>query len=232
MTTDIAKQPSQPAPAFGTTGLIIRDFGEMQRIAKTFVASGYFKDIKDVAQAVVKMQLGAELGLPPVSALQAIHVIEGKPCMSSSLVAARIKSSGRYRYVAKQWDDMQCVLAFFEKQDGEWLECGEASFTIKDAAKAGVATRAQWQKYPKAMLFARAITQGARAYCADVFHGAPVYTEDELKRDAPTPQVLPPRRQDAERPDVEYDESEEGQRPTRNRWPRAQSINEQEESKA
>lgn len=205
---------TKPTAAYGDRGLVIRDFGEMQRVAMAFIASGYFKDTRDVAQACVKIQLGAELGLPPVSAMQAIHVIEGKAALSASLVAARIKNSGRYRYKTIAWDDQQCVLEFYEKQDGEWLECGQASFTIKDAMHAGIAERGTWKKYPKSMLFARAVTQGARAYCADVFHGSPVYTEDELMRE---PREAP-RRQNEQRPDIEYDANEEAQRPTPTSW--------------
>lgn len=37
-----------------------------------------------------------------------------------------------------------------------------------------------WKNYPKAMLFARCISNGVRTYCPDVFSGMLVYTPDEL----------------------------------------------------
>ena len=37
-----------------------------------------------------------------------------------------------------------------------------------------------WRNYPKAMMFARAISNGVRTYCPDVFSGMLVYTPDEL----------------------------------------------------
>ena len=37
-----------------------------------------------------------------------------------------------------------------------------------------------WKNYPKAMMFARAISNGVRTYCPDVFSGMLVYTPDEL----------------------------------------------------
>jgi hypothetical protein len=54
-----------------------------------------------------------------------------------------------------------------------------------------------WQKYPRNMLFARALTNGARWYCPGVYFGA-VYSGDELAevQEPPaitviTPEVLP-----------------------------------------
>ncbi|MFA5999228.1 MAG: hypothetical protein WC747_04385 [Candidatus Babeliales bacterium] len=37
-----------------------------------------------------------------------------------------------------------------------------------------------WKQYPKAMLFARCVSNGVRSYCPDVFSGMLVYTPDEL----------------------------------------------------
>jgi len=37
-----------------------------------------------------------------------------------------------------------------------------------------------WKNYPKAMMFARCVSNGVRSYCPDVFSGMLVYTPDEL----------------------------------------------------
>ena len=46
--------------------------------------------------------------------------------------------------------------------------------------KDGCNCKANWKNYPKAMMFARAISNGVRSYCPDVFSGMLVYTPDEL----------------------------------------------------
>lgn len=46
--------------------------------------------------------------------------------------------------------------------------------------KDGCNCKANWKNYPKAMLFARCISNGVRTYCPDVFSGMLVYTPDEL----------------------------------------------------
>lgn len=148
---------------------------DMQDVAKTFAASGYFKDVTDVAKAYTKVLAGSELGIPPMQAMTGIHIVEGKPTLSAALVGALIKRSGRYDYQVKTLTDTECVLVFL--QDGK--EAGESPFTIDDAKKIGVAGKQVWQKYPRNMLLSRALTNGARWFCPDVFGGA-IYTPEEL----------------------------------------------------
>ena len=50
---------------FGQNGTVIETWEDAQRVAKMFAASGYFRDVRDVAQAMVKIQYGAELGFSP-----------------------------------------------------------------------------------------------------------------------------------------------------------------------
>lgn len=144
-------------------------------MAAAFKASGMFPDLKSEAQAIVKIQAGMELGLGAFEAMQGINVIQGKTAMTAQLVASRIKKSGKYNYRIVRHDDEACVLDFYE--GGE--KVGSSSFTIDDAKNAGLGG-GNYNKYPRNMLFARAVTNGARWYCPDVFGGA-VYTEDELR---------------------------------------------------
>ncbi len=150
-----------------------------------FKASGYFQDVQQEAQAVVKILYGRELGFSPVVSMMGIHVIEGKPALSSNLMATLIKRSGKYDYRVNRWDSEHCDLIFREKIDGKWQDVGEASFTIADAQRAGIQFKTykgyptSWAKYPKAMLFARALSQGLRAYCPDV-SASPLYVPEEL----------------------------------------------------
>ena len=151
---------------------------EIARWADVFVTSGMFKDAKSVAQACVKIQAGQELGLPPFAAMRGFDVIEGKPAPNAGLTAALIKRSGRYNYTVVQSDATACVL---EWTDGGRV-IGRTGFTMDEAKAAGLAGRGPWRAYPQDMLFARALTRGARRFCADVFMGS-VYTPEELGAD-------------------------------------------------
>ncbi len=149
---------------------------EVTALGKVFKMSGYFKDIRDEAQAVVKILYGRELGFTPIVSVMGIHIIEGKPSLSSNLMAALIKRSGRYDYRVKEHTNTRCLIEF--REGAEIL--GESDFTIEDAKMAGVMRQGGgWSKYPKAMLFARALSAGMRTYCPDVGM-CPLYVPEEL----------------------------------------------------
>jgi hypothetical protein len=86
-----------------------------------------------------------------------------------------IKRSKVYDYVVKKLDDTECVVAIMK---GE-VEVGQSSFTMKDAAKAGLVNKEVWKAYTKNMLFARAISNAARFYCPEAISG--YYTTEELE---------------------------------------------------
>lgn len=161
-------------------GDISPEYQEILMLGNVLHKSGYFRDIRDQAQAVTKILWGKELGFTPIVSLGGIHIIEGKPALSSNLMATLIKRSGRYDYRVKVWTDTECTLTFREKNGAGWEDVGSSTFTIDDAKRANVVKPGgSWSKYPKAMLFARALSQGLRTYCPDV-SAAPIYSPEEM----------------------------------------------------
>lgn len=148
---------------------------ETVSLAETFVRSGFFKDSRDAAQAVVKIMAGRELGFAPMASMTGIHVVDGKVTLSANLMAAAIKRSGKYNYRVTEHTADVCKITFFE--NGEPV--GESSFSMADATAAGVINKQVWKAYGRNMMFARALSNGARWYCPDVF-GGPLYTPEEL----------------------------------------------------
>ncbi|MBM4069182.1 MAG: hypothetical protein FJ271_09595 [Planctomycetes bacterium] len=143
-------------------------------LGKLLAESKFFPDASAAAQAVVKVLAGQEMGFGPVSAMTGINIIRGKVSVSANLMAAAIRRSGRYDYTVRHLDDQRCEIEFFmDKQS-----IGVSSFSLGDAKKAGLSGD-NWRKYPRNMLFARAMSNGAKWFCPDVFNG-PVYTPDEL----------------------------------------------------
>ena len=150
----------------------IMPVNDIMVMAKTFAESGMFTDAKAMGQAFVKIQAGQEIGIPPFAAMSGIHIIQGKPTLGAGLIASAIKGSGKYDYLVKELNDKNCTIAF--TQGGK--EIGISSFSIEDAKKAGTKNI---DKFPKNMLFARAISNGVKWYCPDVFAG-PVYVPEEM----------------------------------------------------
>jgi hypothetical protein len=145
---------------------------EIATISKTFAESGLFTDAKNAAQAMVKVLAGQEIGIPPFAAMSGIHVIQGKPVLGAGLIASRVKGSGKYDYEVVEHTEKICNINFL--QSGKVI--GNSTFTLEDAKKAGTKNL---DKFPKNMLFARAISNGVKWYCPDVFAG-PVYVPEEM----------------------------------------------------
>lgn len=166
-----------------TGGVNPTTYEQLVEVAKVFAASGYFKDASEYTKAIAKIQYGAELGIPLIASLNNIYIIEGKPSLSAALIAARIKTSGIVRFKVSEWTNEKCILEWFRLYDvttRNWEKEGESSWSIEDTRQAQLANRDNHKKYPKAMNFARALTQGARAYASELFFGT-VYEHEEIQ---------------------------------------------------
>ena len=131
--------------------------------------------IQNQEQAVVQILAGHELGFGPIASMTKINVIRGKVATSAELMGAMIKRSGIYDYRVKRMDNDGCEISF--TKDGE--EIGVSKFTMEDAKRAKLLKQdSGWEKYPRNMLFARALSNGARWYCPHLIHGA--YTFEEM----------------------------------------------------
>jgi hypothetical protein len=156
-----------------TKQVSVLNFQEISTMGKVFAESGMFSDAKAAAQAIVKIQAGQEIGIPPFAAMSGIHIIQGKPAIGAGLMASCVKGSGKYDYEVKEMDEKICTIEFKTKA-GKLL--GTSTFTIEDARKAQTKNL---DKFPKNMLFARAMSNGVKWFTPDVFSG-PVYTPEEL----------------------------------------------------
>ena len=148
---------------------------EIMSLAKAFAESGMFQDIKSAAQAVVKIQAGQEIGIPPFMAMSGLHIIKGKTTIGSGIMSAKIKASPKYDYKVIAKTDKICKLEFFEDGKSQGIE----DFTLEDARRAETQNM---HRHPKNMLFARCISNGQKTYCPDVFLG-PVYVPEDFGRD-------------------------------------------------
>jgi hypothetical protein len=146
---------------------------DIMNISKAFYESGMFTDIKSVAQAMVKISAGQEIGIPPFASMTGIHIIQGKPTIGAGLIASRLKGSGKYDYRVVEASEKVCSIDFYQGN----TKIGNSTFTIEDARKA---LTKNIDKFPKNMLFARAISNGVKWYCPDIFSG-PVYVPEEMQ---------------------------------------------------
>ena len=152
---------------------IVKSAADALTIGETFFKSGMFSDIKSAQQAVVKIMAGAEMGISPFAAMSGIHIIQGKPTIGAGLMAARVKGFGKYDYRVLEHTDKICSIEYLQNN----ISLGVSTFTIEDAKKAGTKNL---DKFPKNMLFARAMSNGVKWYTPDIYEN-PVYVPEEME---------------------------------------------------
>jgi hypothetical protein len=169
MSNDLVKTESQfTLAAYSNTLKGSLEFAAM--LLQTKMVPSHFTNPQAVVTAIL---YGQELGFSPMQALQSVVVVQGKPTLdSNSLKALILQAGGRIETV--EWTDTNCKLRFVR---GEWAE--EYSFSWEDATKMGLTSKDNWRKMPKAMLYARCISIGARNMFADFTKG--FYSTDEMK---------------------------------------------------
>lgn len=172
----------------------VMPFGQLKEMGQVIQESGLFPDLKNKAQAIVKIMAGQELGLSPVESINDLYLIKGKVAISANLIARRIKLHPSYDYeIVTETNDI-CEIDFF--REGRTL--GRASFSYAQAEAANICyewgkdgkryEKSTWRGFRATMLFARALTTGMRRYCPDVM-ALTVYTPEEL-RDIPPDNVF------------------------------------------
>lgn len=127
------------------------------------------KDLRgNPAKVAAAILHGRELGLPPMTALAGVHVVNGRPGISAELMRALIQQAGHELRVTET-TSARCKMRGRRRGEDEWTE---VTYSMDEATKAGDSKRnSNYQTRPADMLVARATTRLARILFADVIHG-------------------------------------------------------------
>lgn len=154
----------------------VSEWTALRSQADALVKSRFLPRAVDTPEkAVAIMLMGRELGIGPMQALRSVHIIEGKPTMSSELIAGLVlaRLPGSTLRVSSTTNEECTVEAARAGQPATTFR-----FSIKDAQAAQLTGKDNWKKYPAAMLRARCLTAAARAMFPDATMG--LYDPDEL----------------------------------------------------
>lgn len=157
-------------------GIIPRNIDEMWRLSVVFVNSGMMpKGVDTVEKVCVAVQMGLEIGLQPMQAVQNIAVINGRPSVWGDAMLGLVQASGLLEDFAEEplLDDKGAVVGYrclAKRVDRASPIIRE--FTTARAEKAGLLTKAgPWATYPERMLQMRARSWALRDGFADVLKG-------------------------------------------------------------
>lgn len=166
--------PSERTPIeMGSDGLMITSMNDLIRVSEAILVSGFApKSFTKWQQVMVAIQMGSELGMKPMMALQSIAVINGMPTVWGDGALALVQASKPYDW-HKEWtegegDNMIAYCTFKRKGN----EPHTTKFSVAQAKKAELWGKAgPWQKYPERMLQLRARAFGFRDKFADILRG-------------------------------------------------------------
>lgn len=165
---------TEPAAGFPA----LDEWRALAAIAEDIHTSGLYPRFHNPQSIMVAMQYGREIGVSPVTALQMIHVVDGKATAAAELMLQLVERSyGRgMMYVAlAECDDKRAVVVY---RDPETNEYQRYVYTIDMAATANLTGKANWKQYPANMLRWRAVSNVAKAIFPAAIGG--LYAPDEM----------------------------------------------------
>jgi hypothetical protein len=175
-------------------GLRLTSMDEAWRFSAAVMKSGLNPRSLDSQEKVfIAVQMGMELGLPPMAALQNIAVINGRPSLWGDAVQGICESTGLVEEYKDETfgtiggDDRGVRVTVTRKGRANPIV---RAFTVGDAKRAGLWGKAgPWTQYPERMLLMRARTYAFRDAFPDALRG--LLTQDEARDLPPEKNVTP-----------------------------------------
>lgn len=166
----------------GSFSLAPTTFAEAQQFAKLISESDMVpKDYKGKAgNVLVAVQMGAEVGLPPMQALQNIAVINGRPCIWGDAAIALARRHPDFENIDELMEGSGESLTAICHIKRRNQKTQTRSFSVADARRAGLWTKdGPWKNYPQRMLQMRARSWAVRDVFADALKGISIREEIE-----------------------------------------------------
>jgi len=171
------------------------DFDHVFRIAQIFADSDLVPDYakKKPQNVFIALQMAQRLNIDAMLAIQNIHIIKGRPALSSQMLIGLINASGLIEGViaftsnGKDVPDMSVTASAKMKGTEQIIS---ATFSYSQAQAMGVTQNPPWKTAPELMCRYRAASHLARAYFPQLTLG--LGNKEELEELEPL-NVTPPR---------------------------------------
>jgi hypothetical protein len=176
----MSNHPEKAPLVMTSKGVSLESFEQLWRFATCIAKSPFAPKGMETPEAIVPaIQLGLEIGLSPMAALQNVAVINGRPGIYGDAALALVRASGlceSYTQAVEGTGDNLAAVVVSKRQGNEPLT---HRFSVADAKKAGLWGKSgPWSLYPERMLLFRARGFNLRDNFGDVLKG--LRTTEEL----------------------------------------------------
>ena len=183
-------------------GLVLTNLADMRTAAQIIFQSKLAPEaLKTPEQIFVCLQLGAEIGLRPMQALNNVYVVRGRPVIWGDVALGLVKRSGLLdiftEKIEGEGDAMVATVQSLRKGDDREVT---STFSVSDAKLAGLWKKSgPWTTHPKRMLKYKARAFNLRDNFPDVLMGMHLAEEMEGE-ELPPPVCDTPSRDDRRKP--------------------------------
>ncbi len=199
------QQPPKQIVPIGNRGIAPSSMDDLYRFATAVSKSGLApKGIETPEAIFVALEMGLEVGLPMMAALQNIAVINGRPAIWGDAQLAVVRSTGELALFEEWYEEKgkrltRNPMAFSDETAAvcrvqrQGYEPAETAFSVSDAKRANLWGKAgPWSQYPARMLKHRARSFALRDQFGDALRG--LRTVEEVQDDpvATARNVTPP----------------------------------------
>lgn len=180
----VAEKPQGCVMDLQTSG----GFDLMLRVAKMFAASNLVPDAyrDNVANCTIAINMSLRMGVDPLTVVQNLHIIKGRPSWSSTFLIASVNASRRFGPLTfvKTCDDVNSPKFGVRAQatDAKTGEILQAPLVNWDMVKAEGWDKKQgskWVTMPELMFMYRAAAFWSRLYASDILMG--FQTKEEIE---------------------------------------------------
>jgi hypothetical protein len=165
--------PLRASDAIATSNAYDADCARWQALIDGGAVSKTEKPVTCIAKAA----FGETYGWSPIVSVSRVYLVDGRPCLAAEAMKGLVHERLPMAKIEKVEHTAEtCVIRGKRHHDDEWHVC---EFTIEDAERAKLTGKQNWQRYPKAMLWARCVSMLTRELFPDVTLGA--HTPDEIE---------------------------------------------------
>lgn len=164
------------------SNMLAKAWKSAQYLANTDIVPQVFKKPEN---CLIALDLANRTGLQPLTVMQNLYIVSGKPSWSGQMCIALINGCGRFTplefcFIGQIGTDSYGCYAYATRLSNN-KECASDIVTIEMAKKEGWYQKrdSKWQSMPTQMMMYRAGAFFGRVHCPDVLMGLPLV--DEIK---------------------------------------------------